>query len=104
MNPELPREIQNMIIRKLDIDTRRSLGIYTKLKVPPFLEEKLKQLPKAQITDENSIVINLHLSPGKMYQLVRYICEDVLIDFRVIHTSPNDMGYYLIWTVIDDDV
>lgn len=30
----LPRELQYQIARKLDIDTRRILGIYTKLKVP----------------------------------------------------------------------
>lgn len=37
---ELPRDIKKLIISKLDIDTRRSLGIIVKLKIP----ENVKQL------------------------------------------------------------
>lgn len=37
----LPRDIQKIIIRYLDIDTRRALNIYTKLKVPLYIQESI---------------------------------------------------------------
>lgn len=37
----LPCDVMNLIIRKLDIDTRRALNIYTRLKVPDELRRKL---------------------------------------------------------------
>jgi hypothetical protein len=100
MIPELPREIQYMIIRKLDIDTRRSLGIFTKLRIPEMLQKKLKEMPKILQLNEN-VYVNLPFSQNKMYQLVRYIVETIILDFRIIHTS-NDIKYHLIWSAIDD--
>lgn len=44
----LPIELQYKIISFLDIDTRRILGLYTKLKVPQELKNKLENLPKIQ--------------------------------------------------------
>lgn len=41
MFSDLPRELQHMIVSKLDIDTRRALGIYTRLKVPHSLQHML---------------------------------------------------------------
>lgn len=38
---ELPRDINNFIVSKLDIDTRRHFGIYTNLKVPETLAIKI---------------------------------------------------------------
>lgn len=38
---EFPKDINNIIARKLDIDTRRSLGIFTKIKCPKDLQEKI---------------------------------------------------------------
>ena len=38
---EVPREIVNKIYSKMDIDSRRALNIYTKLKPPPSLVEKI---------------------------------------------------------------
>ena len=35
---DLPKDFQYIIIRKMDIDTRRSLRIYTKLVCPMWLE------------------------------------------------------------------
>lgn len=42
----LPRDVTNKIIAKLDIDSRRSLGIYTRLSIPQKLIELLEAIPK----------------------------------------------------------
>lgn len=42
---DLTRDVRNKIISKMDIETRRSLGIYTKLKVPEDLKNKLENMP-----------------------------------------------------------
>lgn len=39
---DLPNELIRKIISFMDIDTRRSLGIYTKLKIPQTLKDKIK--------------------------------------------------------------
>lgn len=39
---ELPHDMIKAVVRKLDIDTRRSLGIYTRLQVPVQLRKKLE--------------------------------------------------------------
>lgn len=38
---QLPNDVAMRIISFMDIDTRRTLGIYTKLKIPVELEKKL---------------------------------------------------------------
>ncbi len=38
---EFPRDINNLIVKKLDIETRISLKIYTKLKIPESLQQKI---------------------------------------------------------------
>jgi hypothetical protein len=38
---EFPRDIQKVIVRKLDIDTRRAMGVYCRIRCPEFLAEKL---------------------------------------------------------------
>lgn len=40
---ELPNDIQLKIISKLDIDTRRALGIYSKLQIPKHIKDKLEK-------------------------------------------------------------
>jgi hypothetical protein len=40
---DLPRDIELAIISKLDIDSRRALGIYTRLKVPANIVNALAQ-------------------------------------------------------------
>lgn len=39
---ELPRDVMLKIVSYMDIDTRRSLGIYTKLRVPDEIKSKLE--------------------------------------------------------------
>lgn len=102
---ELPRELQYNIARKLDIDSRRALGIYTKLKVPDVIVDKINKLilnrPK---TKRNNIVLDLSVSAKSRYILVK--CLDVktqnLSDYRVIHERGDETDYYMIWCIINE--
>ena len=38
---EFPRDVMWRIVAKLDIDSRRNVGVYTKLRVPADLESKI---------------------------------------------------------------
>lgn len=40
---DIPRDIQLKLVSLMDIDTRRALGIYTKLKVPLALQQDISQ-------------------------------------------------------------
>jgi len=41
----LPRDVIKIIVSHLDIDSRRALGIYTKLIIPEYLAKKIKFKP-----------------------------------------------------------
>jgi len=41
---EFPRDVELQVIKKLDIDTRRSLNVYTKLKIPEAIREELQRV------------------------------------------------------------
>jgi hypothetical protein len=43
-NMELPRDVKLSIVRKMDIDTRRCIGIFSKLKVPSNLRKHLEKV------------------------------------------------------------
>ena len=82
----LPRELVNKICRLLDIDSRRALNIYTRLKVPPELADKISKslvfcnMPRdAQSVEDEALVL---------FQLP-YL-DDEIKDFY-IHMMNNDM-------------
>ena len=54
---ELPRDLQLRVVRLLDIDTRRELGIYSKLRVPFGLEKMISKTYIRQLT--TTIVVEL---------------------------------------------
>ena len=43
MFSNLPRDLQLQVVRLLDIDSRRALGIYSKLRIPTNLEKKISK-------------------------------------------------------------
>lgn len=51
----LPRDIQKLIIRKMDIDSRRVIGIYRKMTIPREITEKLNNHIKSL---RNSVVFD----------------------------------------------
>lgn len=57
----IPFDISSQIVRRLDIDSRRALGVYTKLKVPQDLAKKIsrtfiKTAHKRMKSDDNSLM------------------------------------------------
>ena len=43
---ELPRDLQKMVFRKMDMDTRIAIGFIIKLNVPDDLKRKLENMPR----------------------------------------------------------
>lgn len=41
---EFPRDVELQIIKKLDIDTRITLGIFTRLCIPSYFKNKLEEM------------------------------------------------------------
>lgn len=72
----MPRELQMRIIKHMDIDSRRALGIYTKLSIPSDLIRKLNAIPKIQNT-ENYAIAYL----GDMYRLYHQLQVISLDDY-----------------------
>lgn len=89
---EFPREIQNMILSKLDIDTRRSLGVFTRLKIPETLAQQIQEclkIPKPNkiighfVSEYREYRIELQITPMKFY--------------AIIHTTNNEgVCYYVL--------
>jgi len=64
----LPRELQLAIIKKMDIDTRRKIGIYTKLKIPEYILSRLNNIPKISSNNNSLYIVKLHLTNEKNCQ------------------------------------
>lgn len=102
---ELPRDVHNTVVSKLDIDTRRSLNIYVKLKVPQELERQItkcfRPIRKYIIDDDDkypftAYVIEIVFRPirtkyhlyTKYYQVSHEIFEkDVIYNMRQYYAS-----------------
>ena len=52
----LPRDVIKRIVRHMDIDSRRALGIYTRLVIPQELQDKLAHIAPIIQTDNFSII------------------------------------------------
>lgn len=58
---EFPFDLASQIVRKLDIDSRRALGVYTKLKIPEALAKRIsrtfiKTATKNMKSADNSLI------------------------------------------------
>lgn len=90
---EFPRDLNHLIVSKLDIDTRRTLGIYTKLKCPSDLEQKIsKTLNKVHSQYDHFCV---ELGPKRdpymhMYTLIRFFDSSGMWDNRVDYVSTGE--------------
>jgi hypothetical protein len=116
---DFPEDILNTIISKLDIDTRRSLGIYTRLKIPDELKVKISMTFKDLQRGKKCSLVEIGplrtpfkddfedtlQIPMKMYQLARLWHEfdtfpnhppEELVEYVVCHISSelNDYGDY----------
>lgn len=108
MSPDnLPLELQYKIISKMDIDSRRALNIYTKLRPPKQIADLLtKSLANRPKQTGNDLALTLTLSKTKTYMFVKCIIEGEYIDFRFVHEIRKHntfLAFYkMIWTIIDD--
>ena len=97
---EFPRDIRNIIVRKLDIDSRRVFGIYSKLNTPTnFVDSLSAILNKArQINDYACVPLGpLRTLCGDegfqqpMYMIYRFFDDKRnLIETRVHHCPEKD--------------
>jgi hypothetical protein len=97
----LPREVVYKIISYLDIDTRQSLGIYTKLKIPNYITNKIsrsfKKINRVIVTDlferEDIYYIDLKLkneiTPNEIIQY-SYEIEHVITELGIYYS----INYY----------
>ncbi len=71
---EFPKDINNIIVKKLDIDTRRSLGIFVKINYPEEYKNELsKCLNKIQKGPDH---VYIQLGPLKKHILSDNSCID----------------------------
>lgn len=96
---DLPKELQFIIARKLDIDSRRALGIFTKLNIPQHLDRSISKVISNQCKKIGShFVVSLN---NNTYQLVKgydAYTQD-MIDYRVI---VHKQVYHMVWCILDD--
>lgn len=93
----LSRDICNIIISKMDIDTRRSLGIYTRLKHPPDVKILLESMiDKIKVSFDRTYV-----SLGK-YEICRFFNNNDMIDSRV-HYYPSNANLVIVVSLIEDE-
>jgi hypothetical protein len=60
----LPRELQYSIVRILDIDSRRHLGIFTRLKIPEYLTVELDNVMKKRVWTKHGIMVRIGSNRG----------------------------------------
>jgi hypothetical protein len=61
----LPKELQYSIVRLLDIDSRRHLGIFTRLKVPEYLKAELDNVcKKTKVCIPHCIMLSIGSNRG----------------------------------------
>jgi len=88
----LPRDIQYKIISYLDIDSRRKINIYTKLKIPKEIKDKLnnRRLPIKILTP---YCTNIVVSINK------------LLIFILIDNNDNIIKYnYCFFNLVDNTI
>lgn len=97
---EFPKDIQYQIVKKLDIDTRRTLGIYTKIKCPKSLEQKITCTFNKIETGADHVYINIgpirnikmsdnSIIKEPVYGIYRFFDDKNLVETRV-HYFPID--------------
>lgn len=94
----MPTEIQYKIIRYLDIDTRRILGLYTKLKIPESIVNTINAIPKINVMPMRSAVFlgnekSINLSPLDDLQITLPLYQLNFIEFSeqnyIIHRNDE---------------
>lgn len=99
MYSELDRDVQKRVIRHMDIDSRRAINVYCRLKVPSELATRIsKCLKAAEVTDYHHSVLYTHYV-GNKYKIECHITrhyKDFLGGFeeRYMTVAVGVNGYY----------
>ena len=88
---EFPRDIEMHIIRKLDIDTRRNLGIYTKMNVPNEIKDAISKVFSStrRITTSNNLLVMLPLGPVTQFSSANNFNKYRYILCRFVQASSH---------------
>lgn len=94
-----PRDINNLIVKKMDIDTRIKSGIFLKLKIPKAIEEKISKIIKPTTKKYgNETETSLNLGPNRLvlglshpvYYLVKIFDKQMnFIEYRILNATIN---------------
>lgn len=111
---EFPKDINNIIVRKLDIETRRALGIYTKLNCPKDMQEKISStFQNIKQFDKRTEVVLCQL-PRKIddyefykYTIIRFFDDNdpeipsrpLLSSVQVLHIERDFLDHFNIINV-----
>lgn len=92
---ELPRDIQLAIMRKLDLDTRRKIGLFCKLDIPLHIKraitKSLNNRPKIK-NIENIQAVQAVLFLQNKYIFVRSLYK-THVDSYVIYADSEAFSY-----------
>lgn len=84
---DLPIDVQAIIINYLDIDTKRILGIYNKIKIDPLFTKKISTIPHVKNINsscENNYIVSLY----------PYVIKHI-----ITNNSTNPMVIYTIYNI-----
>ena len=100
---EFHRDVRNIIIRKMDIDTRRALHIYTKLVVPQRIVELLADTIAKfeQFFGASYVCLGPTRDKQSLYEICRFFNQTDMIDAR-IHHYPTESQLIYIVDLMDD--
>ena len=101
---DLPREIIYKILSKLDIDSRRALGIYTKIKTPPELEIKIsnsfimdKMPANATSKDEAFVLFQFPYFDEEMKEFYLNLMYSDMMDMPLLSKKKRVMMTLISW-------
>lgn len=105
---EFPRDLRNVIVSKMDIDTRRSLGIYSKLKCPEHITSEISKtfnkIKKAY--DYYQVEVGPHRALGEekvqAYTIIRFFDKNTkdMYDYRVDYVYKDNPEHMIVHGVI----
>jgi hypothetical protein len=82
----LPLDVQKRIIRHLDIDTRRALNIYTRLKIPIKLQESISNCMIISSNLMNNLQKNISI---RMNNVDNQLLEVIIGNLTETHITSN---------------
>lgn len=99
---EFPRDIEMHIIRKLDIDTRRRLGIYTKMNVPNEIKDTISKVFSStkRITTSNNLLVMLPLGPVTQFSSSRTNTANNFNKYRCILCRFIQASSHIFYSII----